>query len=226
MPRRSWKRAFPGCAIAGTRNGYFATTKTPRSRRRNSRERREAAVRRAGLAAPRVLARRAPARDGLRRGYRRRRIVRRDRRPGRRARRASVRRLGLEWLYRLVKEPHRWRRQLALPRFVWLVALDGLGFVAQERRGELVKAMILAGGLSTRLYPLTKQVPKPLVPVAGVPNAVHLIRYLQVVRLRRDRDQRALSRRCDRRRARRRIAFGVKLHYLHEPELHGQRRRA
>jgi len=39
--------------------------------------------------------------------------------------------------------------------------------------------MILAGGLSTRLYPLTKQVPKPLVPVAGVPNAVHLIRYLK-----------------------------------------------
>jgi NDP-sugar pyrophosphorylase family protein len=38
--------------------------------------------------------------------------------------------------------------------------------------------MILAGGLSTRLYPLTKQVPKPLVPVAGVPNAEHVIRYL------------------------------------------------
>lgn len=32
------------------------------------------------------------------------------------------RRLGLEWLYRLVKEPHRWKRQLALPRFVLLVA--------------------------------------------------------------------------------------------------------
>lgn len=39
--------------------------------------------------------------------------------------------------------------------------------------------MILAGGLSTRLYPLTKQVPKPLVPVAGEPNAVHLMRYLK-----------------------------------------------
>jgi NDP-sugar pyrophosphorylase family protein len=39
--------------------------------------------------------------------------------------------------------------------------------------------MILAGGLSTRLYPLTKQVPKPLVPVLGEPNAVHLIRYLK-----------------------------------------------
>ena len=42
-----------------------------------------------------------------------------------------------------------------------------------------MKAMILAGGLSTRLYPLTKQVPKPLVPVAGVPNAVNLIQYLK-----------------------------------------------
>ena len=42
-----------------------------------------------------------------------------------------------------------------------------------------MRAMILAGGLSTRLYPLTKQVPKPLVPVAGEPNAVHLIRYLK-----------------------------------------------
>jgi len=27
---------------------------------------------------------------------------------------------GLEWLYRLIKEPHRWRRQLALPHFVFL----------------------------------------------------------------------------------------------------------
>ena len=36
------------------------------------------------------------------------------------------RRLNLEWLYRLITQPHRWRRQLALPYFVWLVALDGL----------------------------------------------------------------------------------------------------
>lgn len=42
-----------------------------------------------------------------------------------------------------------------------------------------MRAMILAGGLSTRLYPLTKQVPKPLVPVIGEPNAAHLIRYLK-----------------------------------------------
>lgn len=32
-----------------------------------------------------------------------------------------VQRIGLEWLYRLVREPWRWRRQLALPQFVWLV---------------------------------------------------------------------------------------------------------
>jgi len=42
-----------------------------------------------------------------------------------------------------------------------------------------VKAMILAGGLSTRLYPLTKSVPKPLIPIAGEPNSGHLMRYLR-----------------------------------------------
>lgn len=37
-----------------------------------------------------------------------------------------VRRFGFEWLYRLMKEPRRWRRQLALPYFAWLIALDEL----------------------------------------------------------------------------------------------------
>jgi N-acetylglucosaminyldiphosphoundecaprenol N-acetyl-beta-D-mannosaminyltransferase len=32
-----------------------------------------------------------------------------------------MQRVGLEWLYRLVREPWRWRRQLALPKFVWAV---------------------------------------------------------------------------------------------------------
>lgn len=35
-----------------------------------------------------------------------------------------VRRLGLEWLYRLAREPWRWRRQMALPMFAALVARD------------------------------------------------------------------------------------------------------
>ncbi|HTP08770.1 MAG TPA: WecB/TagA/CpsF family glycosyltransferase [Anaerolineae bacterium] len=32
-----------------------------------------------------------------------------------------MQRLGLEWFYRLVREPWRWRRQLALPQFVWRI---------------------------------------------------------------------------------------------------------
>jgi len=32
-----------------------------------------------------------------------------------------MQRLGLEWLYRLFREPHRWRRMLALPLAAWLV---------------------------------------------------------------------------------------------------------
>jgi N-acetylglucosaminyldiphosphoundecaprenol N-acetyl-beta-D-mannosaminyltransferase len=37
---------------------------------------------------------------------------------------AQWRRLNLEWLYRLVREPSRWRRQLALPYFVWLAVCE------------------------------------------------------------------------------------------------------
>jgi N-acetylglucosaminyldiphosphoundecaprenol N-acetyl-beta-D-mannosaminyltransferase len=32
-----------------------------------------------------------------------------------------LQRLNLEWLFRLITQPWRWRRQLALPRFVWAV---------------------------------------------------------------------------------------------------------
>jgi len=42
------------------------------------------------------------------------------------------RRLGLEWLYRLIREPQRFRRQLALPYFVWLVTLERLGIGRQR----------------------------------------------------------------------------------------------
>lgn len=46
-----------------------------------------------------------------------------------RARRAPpwVRRLGLEWLHRLIHEPWRWRRMLALPRFALAVLLERRG---------------------------------------------------------------------------------------------------
>lgn len=35
-----------------------------------------------------------------------------------------IRRLGLEWLYRLIRQPWRWRRQLALPLFVMLIVRE------------------------------------------------------------------------------------------------------
>jgi len=45
-----------------------------------------------------------------------------------RAKRAPrwLQRLGLEWLHRLWHEPWRWRRMLALPKFVWLVIWERL----------------------------------------------------------------------------------------------------
>ncbi len=39
---------------------------------------------------------------------------------------ALVQRAGLEWAYRLVKEPRRWRRQLALPRFALAALAEAL----------------------------------------------------------------------------------------------------
>ena len=47
-----------------------------------------------------------------------------------------MRQLGLEWLYRLVGEPWRWRRQLALPRFSILVLRQKLGAMAGRQRAD------------------------------------------------------------------------------------------
>ena len=45
---------------------------------------------------------------------------------------ALFQRAGLEWAYRLAKEPRRWRRQLALPRF----AVAAVGEALISRRGK------------------------------------------------------------------------------------------
>jgi NDP-sugar pyrophosphorylase family protein len=81
--------------------------------------------------------------------------------------------------------------------------------------------MILAGGMSTRLYPLTKQVPKPIVPVAGEPISGHVMRWLSShgydevainVFYLADLVERTFGDGS---------AYGVKLHYLRELELTG-----
>ncbi len=41
-----------------------------------------------------------------------------------------------------------------------------------------MQAVILAGGMGTRLWPLTREVPKPMVAVAGVPYLEHQLRWL------------------------------------------------
>ncbi|HDS09418.1 MAG TPA: glycosyltransferase, partial [Firmicutes bacterium] len=37
---------------------------------------------------------------------------------------AFFQRLGLEWLFRLLKEPYRWRRMLVLPKFIWYILIQ------------------------------------------------------------------------------------------------------
>jgi len=40
-------------------------------------------------------------------------------------------------------------------------------------------ALVLAGGFATRLYPLTKNFPKPLLDVRGKPIIEHIIEKLE-----------------------------------------------
>ena len=81
--------------------------------------------------------------------------------------------------------------------------------------------MILAGGLSTRLYPLTRTVPKPLVPLAGEPNTAHVMRYLHSFGI----DEVAMNVHYFADDIKRRFGdgsqYGVQLHYLDEPQLMG-----
>jgi len=47
-----------------------------------------------------------------------------------------------------------------------------------------MKALILAGGFGTRLYPLTKDKPKPLLPVAGKPVIEYLLEKIVDIKVR------------------------------------------
>jgi NDP-sugar pyrophosphorylase family protein len=81
--------------------------------------------------------------------------------------------------------------------------------------------MILAGGMSTRLYPLTRTVPKPLVPIAGEPNSAHLMRYLKSFGI----EDVAINVHYLAEKIRHAFGdgsqYGIKLNYLHEDVLMG-----
>ena len=112
---------YPGLRIAGTRNGYFDEAESAaiaQSIRESG-----AHLLFAGMGFPRqefwLAQHLAQTGCGAGRGVGGSVDVisgKVERAPG------QWRRLGLEWLYRLVKEPKRWRRQLALPQFVLLIA--------------------------------------------------------------------------------------------------------
>ena len=52
---------------------------------------------------------------------------------------AWMQRLGLEWFYRLIREPWRWRRQLALLRFAWLVLRQRMAVARTAPSGRASK---------------------------------------------------------------------------------------
>ncbi len=123
---------YPGLVVAGTRNGYFSDAESAEvaSAIRES----GAKLLFAGMGSPRQefwLAehlRETGCGAGIGVGgsldVLGGRVVRAPR---------LMRRYGLEWLYRLGKEPHRWRRQLALPAFVWLATLEGFGLRSKRQ---------------------------------------------------------------------------------------------
>lgn len=84
-----------------------------------------------------------------------------------------------------------------------------------------MRAMILAGGMSTRLYPLTRTVPKPLVPVVGEPISAHVMRWLKSFGI----EEIAINIHYLADTIKERFGdgsdFGVKLQYLYEPKLMG-----
>ena len=123
--------SFPGLIVAGTRNGFFTSEEEPAIVEgiRSS----GARIIFVGLGSPRQemwLARNLRATGcgagiGIGGSF--------DVISGRVKRAPMIwRELHLEWLYRLIREPRRVRRQLALPYFVWLVALDRLGVRRQK----------------------------------------------------------------------------------------------
>lgn len=112
-------RLFPGLAVAGTRHGYFPESESAAAAQAVRRARADILF--VGMGAPRqefwleeYLAESGAA-VGMGVGGSFDVLAGTARRAP-----AWVQDLGVEWLYRLVREPSRWRRQAVLPLFAWL----------------------------------------------------------------------------------------------------------
>src|SRR5687767_12436880 len=53
---------------------------------------------------------------------------------------------------------------------------------SKETQNSIMKLIILAAGYATRLYPLTLNQPKPLLPVAGKPMMEHVLDNIKTIR--------------------------------------------
>jgi N-acetylglucosaminyldiphosphoundecaprenol N-acetyl-beta-D-mannosaminyltransferase len=123
---------FPGVRIAGTRNGYFRPEESPAIARVI--EASGANVLLAGLGFSKqekwIASYGAAAGCGVGIGIGGVLDVlagKTQRAPG------IFQQAGLEWAYRLIREPARWRRQLALPRFAVAEAIEILRLRLEER---------------------------------------------------------------------------------------------
>lgn len=85
-----------------------------------------------------------------------------------------LQRAGLEWLYRLVIQPWRWRRMLALPRFAALVIADRLGNSRPQSGGsrDASSAGSPPGGASPRSHISSEPLGDASAPETSVPSKV------------------------------------------------------
>lgn len=99
-------------------------------------------------------------------------------------------------------------------RVVGLVTLDEL----LPKADLALQAVVMAGGLGTRLRPLTEDMPKPMLPVGGKPLMEHIIERLQEAGVRRVnvtthyKSEKIVEHFGDG------SAFGVKLNYVNEKQ--------
>jgi N-acetylglucosaminyldiphosphoundecaprenol N-acetyl-beta-D-mannosaminyltransferase len=126
---------YPGVRIAGTRNGYFQPDESSEVARTIAAS--GANVLLAGLGFPKQekwIARFGAAAGcgvGLGVGGSFDVLAGKVRRAPR-----AIQRAGLEWAYRLIREPSRWRRQVALPRFAVAQTREWLSMKLRKRSHE------------------------------------------------------------------------------------------